>query len=82
MVYFDDLRLRALGSVGQGRLVVTENDTGRDTCNHAWDGIFVLSGGNAPRRGRVDGAEIYDLTPTILDTFNVPRPPDLLGRTW
>jgi predicted AlkP superfamily phosphohydrolase/phosphomutase len=82
MVYFDDLRLRALGSVGQGRLVVTENDTGRDTCNHAWDGIFVLSGGDAPRRGRVDGAEIYDLTPTILDTFNVPRPPNLLGRTW
>lgn len=82
MVYFDDLRLRAIGSTGHGRLIVTENDTGPDTCNHAWDGIFVMAGGGAPPRGRVEGAEIYDVTPTILSAFGVPRPPDVLGRDW
>lgn len=82
MVYFDDLRLRAIGSVGHSRRVITENDTGPDSCNHDWDGIFVLSGDGAPRRGRIEGAEIYDVTPTILGAFGVPRPPGVRGRDW
>jgi len=82
MVYFDDLRLRAIGSIGTGRRVVTENDTGPDTCNHAWNGIFVMSGATAPARGRVEGAEIYDVTPTVLGLFGVERPPGILGRDW
>ena len=82
MVYFDELRLRAIGSVGSGKRVVTENDTGPDTCNHAWNGIFIMSGGGAPKRGYVETAEIYDVTPTVLGLFGVPRPPDILGRDW
>jgi len=82
MVYFDDLKLRAIGSVGTGRRVVTENDTGPDGCNHAWNGIFIMSGESVPARGRVDGAEIYDVTPTVLGLFGVERPPGILGRDW
>ncbi len=82
MVYFDDLKLRAIGSVGGGQLVVTENDTGPDSCNHDWDGIFVMSGGRHEGRGRVEGAEIYDVTPTVLGAFGVDRPPGILGRDW
>jgi predicted AlkP superfamily phosphohydrolase/phosphomutase len=80
MVYFDDLALRAIGSVGNSRRVVLENDTGPDSCNHDWEGIFVMSGGNSPRRGRIDGAQIYDITPTILSAFGIPRPPGIQGR--
>jgi predicted AlkP superfamily phosphohydrolase/phosphomutase len=82
MVYFDDLRLRAVGSIGGSHLIVTENDTGLDTCNHDWNGIFVLAGGGAPARGYIEGAEIYDVAPTILGAFGVPRPPEILGRDW
>jgi predicted AlkP superfamily phosphohydrolase/phosphomutase len=82
MVYFDDLRLRAVGSVGAGRIVVEENDTGPDGCNHDWNGIFIMAGGDTPARGYVEGAEIYDVTPTILGAFGVPRPPGILGRDW
>lgn len=82
MVYFDDLRLRAIGSIGTGRRVVTENDTGPDTCNHAWDGVFLMSGGGVEGRGQVEGAEIYDIAPTVLGLFDVPRPPGILGRDW
>ena len=82
MVYFDELRLRAIGSVGSGRLVVDENDGGPDGCNHDWDGIFVMSGGDTPARGCVEGAEIYDVTPTILGAFGIARPPGILGRDW
>jgi predicted AlkP superfamily phosphohydrolase/phosphomutase len=82
MVYFDDLRLRAIGSVGTGRLRVVENDTGPDGCNHDWNGVFIMSGGVMHPRGRVDGAEIYDIAPTILGAFGVPLPPELFGRDW
>ncbi|HET6415949.1 MAG TPA: alkaline phosphatase family protein [Polyangiales bacterium] len=82
MVYFDDLRLRAIGSVGTGRIRVAENDTGPDGCNHDWSGIFVMSGGGTLARGYVDGAEIYDIAPTILGAFGIPRPPELFGRDW
>ena len=80
MVYFDELRLRAIGSIGSGRIVVTENDTGLDSCNHDWDGIFVMSGGPTEAQGRVEGAEIYDVAPTILGAFGLPRPPGILGK--
>lgn len=82
MVYFDDLALRAIGSVGHHRLVVTENDTGPDTCNHDWNGIFVLGGGRTAARGRIEEAEIYDVAPTVLGAFGVERPPGILGRDW
>ena len=82
MVYFDDLALRAIGSVGHGRLIVAENDTGPDTCNHDWNGIFVMNGGGAPQRGRIEDAEIYDVAPTVLGVFGVERPPGILGRDW
>jgi predicted AlkP superfamily phosphohydrolase/phosphomutase len=79
MAYFDDLNLRAIGSIGGGRIVVTENDTGPDSCNHDWNGIFVMSGGGTVGRGYVEGAQIYDVAPTILSAFGVPRPPGILG---
>ena len=82
MVYFDELKLRAIGSVGTGRILVEGNDTGLDSCNHDWNGVFVMSGGDAPVRGYVEGAEIYDVAPTILGTFGISRPPGILGRDW
>jgi predicted AlkP superfamily phosphohydrolase/phosphomutase len=82
MVYFDDLRLRAIGSIGGDRIIVTENDTGLDSCNHDWDGIFLMSGGATTARGRVEGAEIYDVAATILGAFGLPRPPGVLGTDW
>ncbi|MFA9471312.1 MAG: phosphodiesterase, partial [Deltaproteobacteria bacterium] len=81
-VYFDDLKLRAIGSIGGGRLIVTENDAGPDGCNHDWDGVFVMSGGGTVGLGYIEGAQIYDVAPTILGAFGVPRPPGILGRDW
>jgi len=42
IVYFDALRLRALGSVG-GPIFDSENDSGPDGANHAKEGIFIMS---------------------------------------
>ena len=85
MVYFDDLKLRAIGSIGGGRLIVTENDAGPDSCNHDWDGVFVMSGGGTVGRGYIEGAEIYDVAPTILGVpfWRAPsHRPGIVGRDW
>lgn len=68
MVYFDDLRLRAIGSVGSERLVVQDNDTGPDGCNHAWDGIYIEVG---PDRGTSQPRALEEITRTILQSFDI-----------
>ncbi len=82
MVYFDELALRAVATVGNKALIVTENDQGPDSCNHAWDGMFVFAGAAFPPRGRVEGASLYDVAPTVLGSFGIDGPPDILGRDW
>jgi len=78
-VFFGDLDLRAIASIGHGSLTITGNDTGPDGCNHDWDGIFVLSGGGQPARGELSGLSILDVTPTILSLMGVEAPAGLSG---
>ena len=78
MVYLDDLAQRALGTVGHGAVRVPTNDHGPDGCNHDWDGIAILAGpGVGP--GRLEGASILDVAPTVLDHFGVAH--ELPGRS-
>ena len=74
MIYLDDLRYRALGTVGHGTLFRPTNDGGPDGCNHDWDGIFILHGPDVPRGERVEGATLFDVTPTALGHFGVDVP--------
>lgn len=71
IVYFGDLRYRALATLGlrQG-LYSDDNDTGPDHANHAEDGLVLLHGtGHAP--GQRDGLSIYDIRPTLEEFFGV-----------
>jgi tetratricopeptide (TPR) repeat protein len=43
-------------------------------------GIFVLSGPDVRRGGRLDDATILDVTPTVLQLFGMPRGEDMDGR--
>ena len=78
LVFFGDLRYRSLGTPS-AQVFAADNDAGPDGCNHDWDGIFVMSGGGAPARGRVDDLQIYDVARTICGLAGVPAPSDLLG---
>jgi len=69
MVVFENLAVRALGSVGPGSLWAETNDTGPDQANHAWDGLYVLAGPRAPR-GRRD-ASILDVFPTACELLGL-----------
>jgi predicted AlkP superfamily phosphohydrolase/phosphomutase len=80
IVYFGDLRWRAVGSLGLGQGLYTfENDTGPDDANHASQGVFMLAGDGLPT-GRADDLSIYDVAPTLQSLFGLPAPPGQRGR--
>ncbi|NDJ59649.1 MAG: phosphodiesterase, partial [Chloroflexi bacterium] len=66
MVYFGDLHWRAVGSLGHGKHYTFENDTGPDAANHAINGMFILHDPQRPGAGRVEGHQLMDIAPTIL----------------
>jgi predicted AlkP superfamily phosphohydrolase/phosphomutase len=74
MVFFDDLGYRSIGSVGHRSHYSAHNDSGADACNHAWDGIFVLSGAGVEPRGAMSGLRGADVAKTILGLLGVPAP--------
>ena len=58
-----------------------ENDTGPDDCNHSQHGVFVLSAPNLPLKGKVEGAHLLDVSPTLLDAAGYDIPPEMQGRS-
>lgn len=81
LAYFGDLDYRSIGTVGgDDGVFAADNDSGQDACNHDWDGVFVMAGGGAPRRGAIEGAQIYDVARTVLGLFGVPAEQEMLGR--
>lgn len=80
LVYFGDLHWRAVGSLGHGRHYTLENDTGPDDANHAQQGMFVLYDPRARGTGRVEGAQIMDIAPTLLRRLGVAVPAAMQGR--
>lgn len=79
MVFFSDLRLRSLGTVGPGSLLTRTDDRGPDGCNHDWEGIFVMAGADVPARGRIAGLQIVDVARTVLGLMDVRAPEDIAG---
>jgi len=81
MVYFGDLLWRSVGTLGHEDVHTFENDTGPDDCNHAQNGLFILfDPRRSGRRRKVSGAQLMDVTPTLLDAFGLPRPVEVQGR--
>jgi predicted AlkP superfamily phosphohydrolase/phosphomutase len=78
--YFGDLTWRSIGSVGDGRVHVRENDTGPDDANHACDGIYVMAGPGI-ETAPAAAASIYDIAPTVLRLMDEPVPGDMQGTS-
>lgn len=82
LVYFGNLRWRAVGSVGYPGIYTFENDTGPDGANHDWDGIFILHDPSRPGGGqRLEGRTLFDVAPTILQHFGLDVPERMVGRS-
>jgi len=80
MVYFDDLHWRSAGTIGHGTLYLSENDTGPDDSVHSMNGIFILFDPARRYSQAVEGMNILDVAPTILELMGVPIPADMEGR--
>ena len=81
IAYFGNLTWRAIGSVGDGRVHVRENDTGPDDCNHAQFGSFILAASNSPLQGEQTGARLLDIAPTLLELGGYDIPGSMQGRS-
>ena len=66
LVYFGDLDLRAVGSIGNGTLHLSDNDTGPDDANHDTQGIFILKAPGLENRRNVADLKLVDCGPTML----------------
>jgi predicted AlkP superfamily phosphohydrolase/phosphomutase len=81
MVYFGDLRWRAVGSFGLPDVYTFENDTGPDDANHDQHGVFVLWDPRQNHGGRsVEGLQLMDVAPTILDLMGLSVPTNMQGK--
>jgi predicted AlkP superfamily phosphohydrolase/phosphomutase len=78
--YFGNLTWRSIGSVGDGRIHVRENDTGPDDANHAKMGVYVMAGPGMPQTAP-ESATLFDIAPTVLTAMGYPVPPDMQGRS-
>lgn len=79
MVYLDDLRWRAAGTLGHGSDFLLENDTGPDDAVHSREGIVVLA--NCGITGEIKDAQIQDIAPTILTVAGIEPPADMVGKS-
>jgi len=81
MVYFGNLRWRALGTFGHSDVYAFENDLGPDDANHDQNGVFVMWDPRENHGGRyVEDLELRDVAPTILDLMKVSIPSDMQGK--
>jgi predicted AlkP superfamily phosphohydrolase/phosphomutase len=81
IVYFGNLAWRSVGTVGGGDLFTAENDTGPDDANHAQYGMFIYDDPKHTGNGTlIEGAQIYDILPTLLTRYNLQQPPRLRGK--
>jgi predicted AlkP superfamily phosphohydrolase/phosphomutase len=81
IVHFGGLYWRSIGGVGYPTLHVQENDTGPDDCNHAQLGGFILAASNNPLRGEIEGAQLLDIAPTLLELGGYDVPSSMHGRS-
>lgn len=80
LVYFGDLHWRAVGGLGYGAYLTSENDTGPDDANHDTRGLFVLYQPGKRAAGRVGGHQLMDIAPTLLNRLGVSVPNEMQGR--
>lgn len=81
IVHFGGLYWRSIGTVGYRAIHIRENDTGPDSCNHAQYGMFIMNAPNCPLTGQLEGANLLDIAPTLLDLAGYKIPEAMQGRS-
>jgi predicted AlkP superfamily phosphohydrolase/phosphomutase len=81
IIYFGNLYWRSVGSLGHNSIYTFENDTGPDDANHAQDGLIIYYDPKRQLNGkRLNGLQLMDIAPTILQLMEQPIPGDMQGK--
>ena len=81
IVILGDLYWRSVGSLGLKTIHTFENDTGPDDANHAQQGMYIYFDPKRNLGGReLQGTQLIDVGPTILNEFGMNVPADMIGR--
>jgi predicted AlkP superfamily phosphohydrolase/phosphomutase len=67
--------------VGYGSIYSYDTLLGQDDGIHGEDCTFMMAGPNVPRSGEIEGGELLDVAPTMLDILGVPIPDDFEGKS-
>ena len=81
LVYFGNLDYRSSGLVGLDTIYLPRNDTGIDDANHDFQGVFIWRPSKGIRASSTKELTIYDVAPTVLDSFGLQIPKDMIGRS-
>ena len=79
LIYFDQMRQRAIGSLGHPTLYPQDNDTGPDGANHAPHGVVIMRDGRGPRHV-TRPLSLFDVAPTVLRQLGVSTPQYMIGQ--
>lgn len=78
--FFDNLYWRSAGTVGHQKIHIFENDTGPDDAVHDWDGIFLARGRGFGQGKNLEGINLLDISPTLLNYYGLLIPRELEGK--
>lgn len=82
IVYFDELRVRAAGTLGHPGLFLAHNDTGPDDAVHSFDGVWLAAGPGIAEDHQLPPLSILDVAPSLLELLGEPVPPHIQGRSF
>jgi len=80
IVHFGDLYWRSVASLGHDSIYTFDEGLGPDDANHAQHGLFIAYDPRHKVGRRVEGLQLMDIAPTVLDLFGMPVPADMQGK--
>ena len=72
---------QSIGEVGYRKFHIQENQAGLDGCHPSQFGAFILAASNSPLSGEVQGVQLLDLAPTLLDLAGYGFPASMYGKS-
>lgn len=81
LIFWGDLYWKVAGTLGYGKYYIDQDDRGLDFGVHDWYGVCIKYDPKNLGKGRQDGLDILDITPSILNDFQLKIPADLRGKS-
>jgi predicted AlkP superfamily phosphohydrolase/phosphomutase len=72
---------QSISDVGYRKFHLQENQAGLDGCHPGKFGAFILAASNSPLSGEIQGVQLLDVSPTLLDLAGYEIPASMQGKS-